>query len=144
MGETYYPGDLFDESWYCTRHGCYPRREVDDKCVVCAWEEQEAARIESLWSNLAKDLWERAKKRWKKDHFEFKISEEWTLKVEDVAKVIPADRNCPILGIPLLIAGGLEPVFRGQSRTQYGVGDFGVGAGTTHPRLTRSFHTKDT
>src|SRR6185437_11966932 len=82
MGETYYPGDLFDESWYCTRHGCYPRREVDDKCVVCAWEEQEAARIESLWSNLAKDLWERAKKRWKKDHFEFKISEEWTLKVE--------------------------------------------------------------
>jgi len=60
IGETYYPGDLFDESWYCTRHGCYPRRKVDDKCVVCACEEQEAARIESLWSNLAKDLWERA------------------------------------------------------------------------------------
>lgn len=112
VGETYYPGDLFDKSWYCTRHGCYPRRKIDDKCVVCGWEEQEAARIESLWSNLAKDLWERAKKRWKKDHFEFKFSEEWTLKVEDVAKVIPADRTCPILGIPLLIAGGLEPVFQ--------------------------------
>jgi hypothetical protein len=112
MGETYYAGDLFDKSWYCTRHGCYPRRKVDDKCVVCAWEEQEAARIERLWSNLAKDLWERAKRRWKKDHFKFRNSEEWTLKVEDVEKIIPADRRCPILGIPLLVAGGSEPVFQ--------------------------------
>ena len=109
---TYWPGDIRDQSWYCPHHGCYQRRRVDDKCVVCYREEQEVARIESLWASLAKDLWKRAKERWKLDHFKFKTNDPFILTVEDVERAIPPDRKCPVLGIPFVIAGGMEPVFR--------------------------------
>ena len=110
--ETYWPGDIRDKSWYCPRHGCYQRRKGDDKCVVCYWEEQEAARIEHLWASLARDLWRRAKNRWRHDHFKFKTNEPFILAVEDIEREIPPDRKCPALGIPLVIVGGMEPVFR--------------------------------
>jgi hypothetical protein len=110
--ETYYPGDIFDRSWYCPRHGCYPRRNADDKCIVCAAEEAEKSRIEGLWVTLAKDLRDRARERWKEDCFRFRTNDSFVLTVEDVEKIIPADRRCPILGIRFAIAGGWEPVFK--------------------------------
>lgn len=110
QAETYYPGDITDPSWFCLYHGCYPRRKQDDKCVVCCFEEQEQKRVEGLWAALAKDLWTRARRRWKAQHFEFKTNEPFMLTVEEVEKLIPADRKCPILGINLIIPGGYEPV----------------------------------
>jgi hypothetical protein len=109
--QTYYPGPITDSTWYCPRHGCYPRLKSNDRCVVCERDIREAARIEKLWDSLAKDLLMRAKKRWKADHFAFKTNDPFTLTVEDVERVIPVDRKCPVLGIPLQIAGGLQPVF---------------------------------
>jgi hypothetical protein len=110
--EAYWPGDIRDQSWYCPRHGCCQRRRVDDKCVACYGEEQEVARIEDLWASLAKDLLKRARDRWRNDHFNFKTNEPFTLTVEDIEKVIPSDRKCPVLGFPFIIAGGMQPVFR--------------------------------
>lgn len=110
--EAYWPGDIRDQSWYCPRHGCYQRRKLDDKCVVCYAEEQESSRIENLWVSLPEDLRKRARDRWRADHFKFKTNEPFILTAEDVAKVIPLDRRCPILGIPLVISGGMEPVLR--------------------------------
>jgi hypothetical protein len=110
--ERYYPGDITDPSWFCPRHGCYPRLKSNDRCVVCEREIREAARIEKLWDSLAKDLWKGARKRWKADYFGFETNDQFTLTIKDVKRVIPVDRKCPILGIPLQIAGGLQPVFR--------------------------------
>jgi len=109
--ETYWPGDLRDQSWFCSRHGCYPRLKANDKCVACHSEEEEKARIESLWAHLPQDLWKRARIRWKEDHYKFKTNDPFTLTVDDVRMVIPLDRKCPVLGIPFVIGGGMEPVF---------------------------------
>jgi hypothetical protein len=79
---------------------------------VCEREIRETARIAKLWDSLAKDLLKGAKKRWRADHFAFKTNDPFILTMKDVEEVIPADRKCPILGIPLQIAGGLQPVFR--------------------------------
>ena len=59
--ESYWPGDIRDESWDRRRHRCYQRRKVDDKCVACYQEEVEVVRIEGLWASLAEDLLKREK-----------------------------------------------------------------------------------